>query len=381
MKMTKSKKRTYATPSKANYIDLINSIRYVNIKNSIEAKNTYKISRWLSNLEDLLNNYLRKKASKWKNINPKKRCRDINHILDDIIQKMVASKIFGYVKWEIEIDNSVKNSLRKYAYLDCKRTYDNLDKKNIELRKTLDDICEDTIYIQNNITKFIERGNCNEVTLELEARFRNFIQKETPKIDMNIFHFDNECKLENIETMIGNIKCEVGPESVMRMRQGGHAKPLKPVNFGLPSQEQEQLQSQLYSLGVDGPRLTNGPGPDEDVQDEDERDEDERDEDINGYPVFSSPLDDEEEELASESTESGKPGYINATSVSLSVLGIASVCFLLYKVTPVGSWIRSRIGGNDKINSYLNTDESNEMMFDDHEYNIAYDAVSDSYLQ
>ncbi|SBS94231.1 PIR Superfamily Protein [Plasmodium ovale curtisi] len=369
--MTKKKKHTFVTPSRAYYIDLINSIRYVNIKNYIKAKNKQKISRWLSNIEDLLNKYLSKNATQWEKINPKKRCRDINHILDDIIQKMVASKIFGYVKWENEIDITVKKSLRKYVSLDCRRTYDNVDKQNIKLRKTLDDICEDTIYIHNNITKFIERGSCDEVTSELEARFRNFIEKQTPHIDMNAFHFDNECKLENIETMIANIKCDVGSESVTR-RQEGQAKLLKPVNFGVPTEEQEQLQTQKgFFLDIDGPRLANDPGPDEDV----------RDEDINGYPVFSSPLEDEEEELASGSTGSGKSGYINATSVSLSVLGITSVCLLLYKVTPVGSWLHSSMGGNDKINSYLNTDGSNEMTFDDHEYNVAYDPVSDSYLE
>lgn len=118
-------------------------------------------------LEKFTNNYV----DTWLDSNEKKRCRDLNNILDSII-KRIKNKITYVESYNLIIDyiNNYATSHLRINTHGCKREsklsthYD-----DIEYMKKIDYLCEDIDYIKNRISK-INSIKCEEIENYIEQQ-------------------------------------------------------------------------------------------------------------------------------------------------------------------------------------------------------------------
>ncbi|SBT33131.1 PIR Superfamily Protein [Plasmodium ovale wallikeri] len=181
-------------PSKNLYKILEESIDYNDINDYInnEGYETYAVS-WSTNLQTKLESFLKSYISHASNDDHKKRCRDVFHILDDLIRKIKKSDNSEDLTY---VEEAINNCIVSYVPAhgcDTSFRISVEDENIIENRKKIDDFMEDTIYINNKIEQINLSANCTDI--------RNYVETQKTLLNLMLTH-DND-KYADILTFYG----------------------------------------------------------------------------------------------------------------------------------------------------------------------------------
>ncbi|SBS80926.1 PIR Superfamily Protein [Plasmodium ovale curtisi] len=321
-------------PSQKHDLELGRGIRYGIFKKFVSIKFVKGIQKWISNFPQHLNNYLKQQVKSWPKNDSSKRCRDLNYILDNINYKLNELKIYELVRGAHEIDVFAIKTIPTYKELKCARTFSKVDNKLTHIRKLLDNLCEDASYIQTNIKEIKNRGICRKIISNIEKRIDILTRafSDTSISTNKFFKFKDSCTIENITNILKPISCTIEhePLAVPIMGNRERASLIKVEVKGQPSEaeaEDEDALAKPFSQHV---------------------------------PFGDDPEPGEVEEYLSEDESSP---HLKTTSIGLSVSGAIAAGLFLYKTTPLGSWINSKILNNNSISS-LNAHESEDFLMD-----------------
>ncbi|SBS82182.1 PIR protein [Plasmodium ovale] len=320
--------------------DLKNTIKFEEIMNYIKRKNSEKIRDWVAVFKRRLLEYLNNFTHYQDTTYPNKRCRDLNHVLDIVIGLILKQKLDDSIKFYNNTERVALNILNGSNSLKCRRILYDEKYPFRHLRKMFDDFCEDSLYIDSNIDSIKKSPKCRTIMSNIRRR-RDYIAKilnRNRHIPRDIFNFNDQCNGNNIEKIHKTTNC-------MRVTEAED----------LPS-------SAPLARGAGDLDLSASAGNPKEVLDTD-----------------SSEASDlvEREIKEYESSE-----HLNITYATSSVVGTALFSYFLYRATPVGSWIRSKVLSNTQNNFSMFNDGSDnslsnnidplQLNMDNYEYNMPY---------
>ncbi|SBT57557.1 PIR Superfamily Protein [Plasmodium ovale wallikeri] len=162
-------------PSKKYDKELKNGIHYEEIDQKIESETfTAESIFWSTTLHKYLGDYINNYTNTWKDSNEKKRCRDINHILNFIIKRIKEKKPY-HTSYDIiptYINNYADSHFMIWGYVCTRDSKLSTHYDYIENMKKIDDLCEDVIYIKEKISK-IHKNDCKEIENYLDQQIPN----------------------------------------------------------------------------------------------------------------------------------------------------------------------------------------------------------------
>ncbi|SBT73925.1 hypothetical protein, conserved [Plasmodium ovale] len=160
-------------PSKKYKNELENGIHYQEAEKNMEHDRlTINVVFWQTMLPGYLFKYINDHMNKWSENIKKKRCRDLNHILDLILKK-IKKKLTDYPDSYDLIKGYINNAANLYLEPwsdECQRN-SKLDTHydDIENLMKIDDLCEDIVDIKNRFSE-INSDNCNEINNYIEQQ-------------------------------------------------------------------------------------------------------------------------------------------------------------------------------------------------------------------
>ncbi|SCA48183.1 PIR protein [Plasmodium ovale] len=306
-------------PSEVHEKELKSGVRYHEIIRYIDDNNSTNVKEGIEEFKGYLDDYLKRNVSKWDSKTTDKRCRDIKHIVEVIIQKIYGTT-FGATK-NLQLKKSIVNvtnqSLNSYPALECKINSTNDINGPITLRKMLDDYCENTYFIKENKEKILQCPNYKNIISKIEIEKSGvstfFNIPDTRKND--IFNISETCNLYKFEGMFQS------------------------SNFVPPAKIPE----------VPKVVMTEKPCPNDENQ---------------AKPLCECPP-----EVKCQSTGNEcSPWYI-FTGVSISLTAILLFFSFLYKYTPIGSWLGNRLRNKKRITNNFHDEDTNELLSYTSEYN------------
>ncbi|SBT55819.1 PIR Superfamily Protein [Plasmodium ovale wallikeri] len=174
-------------PSKKYNDELKNGIKYHEIEKNMEAhKLITHLNFWSTTFPVYLGECIDNHMDKWSKNNIKKRCRDLNHVLDFIIKEI---NDIGETNTQVS-HNLIKDYINRAAEThlqtwgdECKRKSKLPDHSDyIEYMKKVDDLCEDTDYIKKRIPE-MNSANCKAI--------ENYITKQISELGQIYTTSDN----------------------------------------------------------------------------------------------------------------------------------------------------------------------------------------------
>ncbi|SBT52925.1 PIR Superfamily Protein [Plasmodium ovale wallikeri] len=204
-------------PSKKYNYELKREIHYEDIQKNMEGdKLTADVYFWQTTLPEHLQKYINGHMDEWSKDNNKKRCRDLNHILDLILKKIkkkLTASPDSYDLIEEYINKAAKTHLEPWGD-ECERKSKlSDDSDDIENIKNLDDLCEDIVYIKKKISE-IHKNHCNEIYRYINQQIFNleniYTMSKTKYSD--ILGYYNFTSLDDFNDTITNLKskCQEG---------------------------------------------------------------------------------------------------------------------------------------------------------------------------
>ncbi|KMZ76576.1 hypothetical protein PVIIG_06300 [Plasmodium vivax India VII] len=180
--------------------------------NKYNGKNSEKLngSLWMSTFETKFQAFCEQISEYWNSSNKYKRCRDLNfylseirYYLDDLKKKkridgaLEFDKVTGYVNIEIknvEVKNCVKNV--------------NALTEEMQLKKNLDDYCENRDFMKNRIKYKFDDINCEKYSRYVESNKIKFLST-LPSIKQHLSYYtvDRICSLSNIRNTFPIVHC------------------------------------------------------------------------------------------------------------------------------------------------------------------------------
>ncbi|SBS99403.1 PIR protein [Plasmodium ovale] len=318
-------------PSKINDITLAKGVKYNILKFFIESKKMPQIKIWFSKFENNFRNYIRSQSQSWPENNSDKRCRDVNYILD-----VINEKIKGLKKSQFALDLHKMNTSAQYILfinptLKCNKiSSSNISNKYKYIRKLLDNLCEDINYIRTNIDEINGKNVCKPMMTKITTNKVRLDQQLTSDIDRTneIFKIGDDCTIDKIESMIDSITCNIESAEFSATVRAGSEEHLENGEFGEAGAE--EIQQYL--------------------------------------------------------SESESSSNIKSTAIGLSLSGVVATGLLLYRTTPLGSWVNTNILNRSPISS-LDIHASEDIVMDNfdpihsslnHDYDIPYHRVSNT---
>ncbi|SBT59268.1 PIR Superfamily Protein [Plasmodium ovale wallikeri] len=199
-------------PSRKYKNELENGIKYQDVENNMKAdKLITDLNFWSTTFPLNLGNYINNHMDEWSKNNIKKRCRDLNHVLDFIIKKVRKIK-----EKNSQVSDKLIEQYINEAAITHLQTWDNeciRDSKineyfdDIENMKNLDDLCEDIVYIKEKISE-IHSNDCNEIDRYINKQIFNieniYTMSQTKYSDI-LRHY-NFTSVDEIDTTVGMLK-------------------------------------------------------------------------------------------------------------------------------------------------------------------------------
>ncbi|SBT33202.1 PIR Superfamily Protein [Plasmodium ovale wallikeri] len=319
-------------PSKINDITLAKGVNYNILKSFIESNKIQQIKIWFSKFENNFRHYVRSQLQSWPKNNSDKRCRDVNYILD-----VINEKIKGIKKYKFDLDLHKMNSTAKFILfnhpnLKCSRNgYVNMGNKHKYIKKLLDNLCEDINYIRTNIDEIKGKHVCKSMMTKITTNKDRLNEQLTSDIDRTneIFKIGDDCTIDKIGSMIDSITCNGESEEFSSTVRAGAERVSENEEFGEEAGA-EEIQQYL--------------------------------------------------------SESESSSSIKSSSIGLSLSGIVATGVLLYRTTPLGTWVNTNILKRSSIDS-LDTHTSEDIVMNNfdpihsslnHDYDIPYHLVSNA---
>ncbi|SBS82201.1 PIR Superfamily Protein [Plasmodium ovale curtisi] len=330
-------------PSKKCFNKLIKGIKYDEIISAIKGNKSGNVEKWVESFKGYLSAYLSDNTDEWNDSYRYKCCNDLNYILDVIIEKILKSKLEKNIWLYNRIETYTMELLKTFKSLKCHRDLYHKFYRLRHLKKRFFDFCEDSSYVSSNFEQIKNGDKCRAVMFDIRRR-RNDIAKifnTNRRIPRDLFNFSDQCNGNNIENIHKTTNCMKVTEAKDLPNSaslvGGVGDLDLSVSAGDPEEDLDTDSSEASGL----------------VERE-----------IQEY----------------ESSE-----HLNITYAASSVFGTALFSYFLYRATPVGSWIRSKVLSNTQNNFSMFNDESDnslsnnidplQLNMDNYGYNMPYAAV------
>ncbi|SBT56514.1 PIR Superfamily Protein [Plasmodium ovale wallikeri] len=297
-----------------------------------------EIEKWITQFKTLMEKYLMQSDREFLR-NQDKRCRDFQYLIFDITQiilKLKAGNFGKRHKWKEDIVHFRDSIITTFPFLCNKISI--IHKYNM---KNLDDFCEDSAFIEENLSDIQNSVHCESIVKNMSTRKNNLMILRTQDQRKNIFTTINDkCSTHNLDTIYTSIDCISRDKS-----ESEHGAATERINHVDNGEASERLMTQTRSFE----QLKNG-----------------------GTELLTIPTESETYNSSSSNT---------VGLVSLPILGISALSILLYKYTPLGSKIYAHFQNKDiPINEgYEATDQmlfnisnSNDMYSESMKYNISY---------
>ncbi|SBT83049.1 PIR protein [Plasmodium ovale] len=329
-------------PSKQCHKHFKNSIKYEQIMRAIKQISSQKVSKWIEDFNGYLLRYINEDMDKWKDTYCRKCCRDLNYILDNIIEEILKSNLQNKILLYNKTETAAKNLLNNLSSSKCHRDLYNDTYHFRHLKNFFFDFCEDSTYVSSNFEQIKKGPKCRQVMFNIRSR-RNELEElfnRLKSLPREQFHFSEHCNIDNISNIHKTTNCIIVPQ-------------------------EEGLKGIAPAPAADGALELPVPGEDPvEVLD----------------PDSSAASDLVEREIQEyESSE-----HLNITYTASSIFGTALFSYFLYRATPVGSWLRAKVLSNAQNNFDMYNDGSSNILsnsidplqlnLENYEYNMPYAA-------
>ncbi|SBT57212.1 PIR Superfamily Protein [Plasmodium ovale wallikeri] len=311
-------------PSGKYYDKLKSSIDYDTLEHytkhypGIESINT-----WLSDFKTNIANYF-KDPSVRQSIISDKRCRDLNYLMCDIVQKILSfnKNVPETILWANDLKTYSKRHFSDNPDFKCDIPF-TYSRYSSDM-KLLDDYCEDSTFINQQIHDIQCSDKCKNIYHYMSIQNNKLKQISRILPRKRISKITDTCTIDNIESLLSPQNCKPCAQASSSFNTSPR------INRNTPSVET------LSKTLQDEPPITPG------FQSSEEK---------------KSPLTSEENEINNYST------WNVISSISFPTLGILLFSFFLYKFTPLGPKLQVylRRKNNTPIKKY---DESTNELLD-----------------
>ncbi|SCA48179.1 PIR protein [Plasmodium ovale] len=329
-------------PSKQCYENFKNAIKYEEIMRNIKRKNLQNVTKWVEAFKVNLLGYIKNYMNKWEDKYCSKCCRDLNHILDIIIEEILKSNLQNKILLYNKTETAAKSLLNDVSSSKCHRElYDDAYRFR-HLKKKFFDFCEDSSYVSSNFEKIKTGPKCKPVMFNIRSRRKELKElfNRLKSLPRDEFHFSEQCNIDSISNILKTTNCITVPQ--VEALSGRDPAAAIAGDLELPKSREDS----------------------EEVLD----------------PDSSEASDLVEREIQEyESSE-----HLNITYAASSVFGTALFSYFLYRATPVGSWLRSKVLPNAQNNFDMYNDGSSNILsnsidplqlnLENYEYNMPYAA-------
>ncbi|SBT73110.1 PIR protein [Plasmodium ovale] len=312
-------------------------IQYSKLEGYVTGRPTIsEINTWISQFKSIMQEYLMKPNDEFLH-NSDKRCFDIRYLTNDIREKMLKLKgaeIFGYTfTWKEEVVNFINDLIPRTPFK-CPKI-SNFIKSN---EKILYDFCEDSKYIQDNISNIQNSVYCESIFNDMSTRKVKLTEiRALDERKRKFTIIDSECSTKNLDNIYPSIAC---------------------ISTAKNKQESEGTKDSLNHAG---------------------------NRESGEILIAQSPTPDGEISPKEAVTVPGENGENNAIGlVSLPILGILAFSFL-YKYTPLRLKFHSYFRNKEDIpfnQDYVTTEQmisgtSNlgDMYSENEHYNLSYQTL------
>ncbi|SBT58599.1 PIR Superfamily Protein [Plasmodium ovale wallikeri] len=328
-------------PSKKCFKKLKKDIKYDEVISAIKDNKSRNVEEWVESLKGYLSSYLSNNADEWNDSYRYKCCNDLNYILDVIIEEVLQSKLEKNIWLYNRIETYTMEILKRFNSLKCYRDlYDKFFRFR-HLKKKFFDFCEDSSYVSSNFEQIKNGNKCRVVMFDIRKRRDDIarILNKNRRIPRELFNFSDNCNGYNIEKIHKTTNC-------MKVTHAERLPSSAPLGEGADDLD--------LSASADDPEVLD--------------------------PDSSEASDLVEREIQEyESSE-----HLNIAYAVSSVFGTGLFSYFLYRATPVGSWIRSKVLSNtqndfsmlndESDNSLLNNIDPLQLNMDNYAYNMPYAA-------
>ncbi|KMZ88924.1 hypothetical protein PVBG_06346 [Plasmodium vivax Brazil I] len=240
------------------------------IINNINDENVGIVESWLEKFKPNLKKYLNGIRNKLGEINIDVHCRDLNYILDLILERIFKLKGIKRIKWQHFIEEPSLNLLNvEFENLKCPRKMYNSNNNYMHIKKYMYDLCEDIghiIKIQNELQK--RKILCKNVISRVLERQKRLLEAYHKDPDHDAFKFDEKCTINYIMNQFSGKECDIVAKPLRAIEPTGNVlyeqQEQDPGPEAEPGQEDEvdPGATEELDLGIDIPlELPSGEEP------------------------------------------------------------------------------------------------------------------------
>ncbi|SBT72879.1 PIR protein [Plasmodium ovale] len=345
-------------PSNKHFEKLKKSIKFDDIIRYIKkVGNSSMIEGWINTYSGYLENYLKDNVDEWKKSDTKKRCDDLNYILDIIVDSLEQIKLDNSIRYIHDINTYSRGILNKYGSLNCYRNMHGNFNRIEYFKKRFSLLCDDVDYVITNIDSINKSPDCNTIISDIFTRKNKLLDvlNKTKPQHRSIFNFNKKCK-NKIKQIFIKRDCNLVRARAHTAQDGGA---IRIEENALPEGKMNSLENSQSEE-----RLDRVQGEEEDALE------------------LSDPG---SMELLQRELEEMEMSPHTKTSVAAGTfVGVSLISLFLYKTTPIGSWLRSRVMSSTENNySMFNEETDNslsngidplQLNMDNYEYQMSYHA-------
>ncbi|SCA60598.1 VIR protein [Plasmodium vivax] len=185
-------------PAEKRNLEIIKNIDFINILSYPLIQNKNAIISWEHQYENNLKKLLLSKKDKIEKDDLSVYCKNINYLIDIIVQRIRMFKGNEQVKWEHDIEQTSKRVLRDSTWLKCERNFDNHKNRYVYVKKMMYDLCEDMNFIMEN-ENILDDNRSSKFIKRIKYRKDTLMEIYKSFIDRKYFSFDNHCTISYIK--------------------------------------------------------------------------------------------------------------------------------------------------------------------------------------
>lgn len=166
-------------------------IRYIKKEHS-----SSKIEEWINMYSRYLEKYIKDNIDEWKGSDTKKRCDDLNYILDIIVDYLEQMKLNKSIKYLHDINTYSRDMLKKYEALKCYRNMHGNFNRIEFFKKRFSLFCDDLDYVITNIDSINKSPDCKTIISDIFTRKHRlmYVLNITKPQYRYIFNFNKQCR-------------------------------------------------------------------------------------------------------------------------------------------------------------------------------------------
>ncbi|KNA00906.1 hypothetical protein PVNG_05336 [Plasmodium vivax North Korean] len=194
-------------PAEERNFQIIKNINFFKILSYPLKQDKKAIISWVKQYESKLKNLLQNNKDKIENKEHSVYCRNINYLIDIIMQRINMFKGIEKIKWTDEIHEISKRVLKDNSLIKCERNLDNIDNRYVYVKKMMHDLCEDIDYMMKD-EQILNDKRCSKFIERIEYR-KDTLMKIYNSFNYGInFLFDNQCTIPYIKENFEKLKCK-----------------------------------------------------------------------------------------------------------------------------------------------------------------------------